>query len=132
MDTDNFFFRCGHQPKRIGFAQVIFLRERQFEEVFSRFDLRNACFCELFAVKAAGGIRYVLPQCVHPAAETEINLLMRVSRPTGKVRITARQGETVLASSTKLKTAPGEMEKLIIRPGTLVAGIPVTVSMEQL
>ena len=87
---------------------------------------------ETVAVKAAGGIRYVLPQCVHPTAETEINLLMRVSQPTGKVRITARQGETVLASSTKLKTAPGEMEKLIIRPGTLVADIPVTVSMEQL
>ena len=84
------------------------------------------------AVNAGEGIRYVLPQRVHHDAQTEINLLMRVTQPTGKVKITARQGETVLATATKLKTAPGEMEKLIIRPGKLMAGQPVTVSMEQL
>ncbi|MBQ3008612.1 MAG: FAD-dependent oxidoreductase, partial [Oscillospiraceae bacterium] len=48
---------------------------------------------ETVAVKAGDGIRYVLPQQVHPSSESEISLLMRVTQPTGKVKITACQGE---------------------------------------
>ncbi len=83
-------------------------------------------------VQPGSGIRYVIPQNIHSGTDSEINLLMRVTQPTGRVRITARQGETVLATATKLKTAPGEMEKLVIRPGTVLADRPVTVTLEQL
>lgn len=83
-------------------------------------------------VRAGSGVRYVLPQRINAESDREINLLMRVTQPTGKARITARQGEKVVASVTKLKTVPAEMEKLVIRPGMLTSGEDVTVTLEHL
>ena len=40
---------------------------------------------------------------------------MRVGQPYGKVRLTAKCGDKVLAQAVKLKVAPGEMEKLVIK-----------------
>ena len=87
---------------------------------------------DYISVQPGSGIRYVIPQNIHCNTDSEVNLLMRVARPTGRVRITACQGETVLATATKLKTAPGEMEKLVIRPGIMLADRPVTVTLKQL
>ena len=40
---------------------------------------------------------------------------MRVGQPYGKVRLTAKCGDKVMAHAVKLKVAPGEMEKLVIK-----------------
>ena len=79
------------------------------------------------------GVRYVLPQRVHTEGDTDVALYWRVAAPCGKVRFTAKSGNIVLASVVRLKAAPGEMEKLVLKREKL-AGVtePITVSMEVL
>ena len=80
-----------------------------------------------------GGVRYVLPQRVHTDGNEDVALYWRVGAPCGKVRFTAKSGDTVIASAVRLKAAPGEMEKLVLKREKL-AGVtePITVSMEVL
>ena len=83
-------------------------------------------------VKPGIGVRYVIPQTIDSWAE-DVTLFFRVGQPTGKAKITATQGDTVLSASKRLRTAPGEMEKLTIKAAALqnVEG-PITVSLEVL
>ena len=82
--------------------------------------------------KPGYGVRYVLPQTVHPGKE-DISLFLRVTQPFGKVKFTVADGEKVLAVAKKLKAAPGEMEKITVKASALenVTG-PITVSLEVL
>ncbi|MBO5321801.1 MAG: FAD-dependent oxidoreductase [Clostridia bacterium] len=64
---------------------------------------------------AGNGVRYVLPQRVHKTSKEDIALFMRVTEPFGKVRFTVKSGEEVLATAVRLKVAPGEMEKILIK-----------------
>ena len=84
------------------------------------------------AVKPGYGVRYVLPQTIHTKG-ADVSLFMRVTQPFGKVKITAAEGERILAFSKKLKAAPGEMEKITIKADMLenVTG-PIVVSLEVL
>lgn len=66
-------------------------------------------------VQPGAGVRYVLPQTIHTDSEEDISLFLRVTAPTGKVRITAKCGKNCLVSAVKLRTAPGEMEKLKLK-----------------
>ena len=79
------------------------------------------------------GVRYVLPQQVHTEATQPVSLFLRVTQPFGKVKFTVRSGDQVLAESKRLRAAPGEMEKLTIKP-ELLTGLsqPITVSLEEL
>ena len=70
---------------------------------------------EYIPVKAVGGVRYVMPQHIHAQPGEEVSLFMRVGQPYGKVRLTAKCSDKVLAQAVKLKVAPGEMEKLVIK-----------------
>ena len=83
-------------------------------------------------VKAEGGVRYVLPQVVHTDCGKDVALFMRVAAPTGKVRLNVKCGDQVIATAVKLKTAPGEMEKITIKAEKLAqcAGT-ITVSLEE-
>lgn len=85
------------------------------------------------SVKAAGGVRYVLPQVVHTDCGHDVSLFMRVAAPTGKVRLLVKCGDEVVAKAVKLKTAPGEMEKITLKAEMLpkCAGT-VTVSLEEM
>ena len=81
---------------------------------------------------AGDGVRYVLPQRVHPRSG-DVALFLRVSAPAGRVRFTVRAGDTVLATAVRPKAAPGEMEKLPVKAEKLVSvTTPITVSMEEL
>ena len=66
-------------------------------------------------VKTGSGIRYCLPQRIHLNGQTDISLYMRVDKPYGKVTIKAVTDGKIIAKSAKLKAAPGEMEKLVIK-----------------
>lgn len=78
------------------------------------------------------GVRYVLPQRVHTDADG-VSLYMRVTQPFGKVRLTARSGDTVLATAVRLKAAPGEMEKITIKRDKLAAVTDtITVELEEI
>ena len=85
------------------------------------------------AVKPAGGVRYVLPQHIHMQPEEEVSLFMRVDQPYGKVRFTAKCGDKVLATAVRLKAAPGEMEKLVLKKNVLdnIKGT-ITVTLEEM
>ncbi len=82
---------------------------------------------------AGNGVRYVLPQRVHPDGDEDVSLFLRVTRPFGKVRFTVTAGDTVLATAVKLKVAPGEMEKITIKRDRLRAiDTDITVRLEEM
>ncbi len=79
------------------------------------------------------GVRYVLPQRLHPDTAEDISLFFRVTKPFGKVRLSVRCGDTVLATAVRLKAAPGEMEKLTVKKEKLTGlSAPITVCLEEL
>ena len=85
------------------------------------------------ATKPGFGVRYVLPQRVHTQAKEPVSLFLRVTQPFGKVKFTVKAGDRVLAEAKRLRAAPGEMEKLTVKP-ELLEGVtePITVSLEEL
>lgn len=87
--------------------------------------------CHL-SIQAGSGVRYVLPQTIHTRRE-DVSLFFRVSQPSGPVRIIVSSGSSILLSAKRLRTAPGEMEKLILKADQLQNAIaPVTVRLEVL
>ena len=85
------------------------------------------------SVQPGAGVRYVLPQTVHTDCSEDISLYMRVAAPGGKVRIVATSGDQRLASVVRLKTAPGEMEKITLRKEILeTIGDTITVALEEM
>lgn len=88
---------------------------------------------DLAATKAGPGVRYVLPQKVHSGCVKPVALFLRVSRPMGKVKYTVCSGGIELTHCTRLKAAPGEMEKIVLQPQQLQkAENEITVSLEEL
>lgn len=82
---------------------------------------------------AGNGVRYVLPQRVHPQSGEDVSLFWRVTQPFGKVRYIVRAGDTVLAAAVRPKAAPGEMEKLTVKAEKLAAVTgDITVELEAL
>ncbi len=83
--------------------------------------------------KAGFGVRYVLPQTVRTGGEADISLFFRVTQPFGRVKLTARSGDRVLAQAKRLRVAPGEMEKLTLQAASLQAvDQPIILSLEVL
>ena len=62
---------------------------------------------------AGCGIRYVIPQRVSKD-RGDTSFYFRVKAPCGRVRLSAKSGDVVLASVIRQKVAPGEMEKISI------------------
>ena len=84
------------------------------------------------STKAGNGVRYVLPQKIGKT-DAPVSLFLRVTQPFGKVKFTVSSGDTVLATAKRLKAAPGEMEKITLKPEALAtAADPITVSLEVL
>ncbi len=82
---------------------------------------------------ASNGVRYVLPQKVDIKSSEDVSLFMRVTAPFGKVRFTAKSGDTLLATAVRLKAAPGEMEKITIKAEKLrEVTTEITLSLEEL
>ena len=82
---------------------------------------------------AGNGVRYVLPQVVHTDGNEDIALFMRVVKPYGKVKFTVSSGETILATATRLKAAPGEMEKIVVKKDKLAdVNGDITVALEEI
>ena len=107
------------EAERAGLGAVKYIREE--------LDTKRAV-----QTKPGFGVRYVLPQTVHPG-NGDVSLFLRVTQPFGKVKFTVADGDRVLAVAKKLKAAPGEMEKITIKADALndVTG-PITVSLEVL
>ena len=81
---------------------------------------------------AGNGVRYVLPQRISKT-DSDVALFMRVVKPFGKVRFTVKSGDEVLATAVRIKAAPGEMEKIVVKSSKLaLAKDTVTVSLEEI
>lgn len=95
--------------------------------------LRQGCAAHTVPTQAGHGVRYVLPQRVHTDSRQDPELFLRVTKPFGAVRLSARAGERVLKTWKRLRAAPGEMEKLTL-PRELLSEVtePITVSLEEL
>jgi len=87
------------------------------------------CNQRTVAVEAGAGVRYVLPQLLHTDHPDNISLYLRVAAPGGKVRVVATSAGKRLASALKLRTAPGEMEKLTINR-EILESIEDTITVE--
>lgn len=85
------------------------------------------------AVQAGEGIRYILPQMLHIRKEQDVTFFMRVAAPTGKVRISLWCKDSCLASQVRIRTAPGEMEKLTLKKEMMekIDG-PITAKLEEM
>ena len=77
-------------------------------------------------------MRYVLPQTIG-STDTDVTLFLRVTQPEGKVKFSVTDGDKVLAVAKRLRAAPGEMEKLILKADALkdISG-EITVTLEEL
>ena len=82
------------------------------------------------STKPGNGVRYVLPQTIHPGED--VDLFFRVTQPYGKVKLVVSDGERILATAKRLKVAPGEMEKLTLKADALANAKAITVSLEVL
>ena len=83
------------------------------------------------ATKPGFGVRYVLPQTVHTDGGEDVSLFLRVTEPFGKVKFTVKAGETVLTTARRMRAAPGEMEKLVVKADLLKnVTEPIEVSLE--
>ena len=88
--------------------------------------------CTTIRTLPGNGVRYVLPQVIH-SKEQDVSLFLRVTEPHQNVRFTVSDGVNTLASVTRPKAAPGEMEKILLRADKLQsAGESITVSLEVL
>lgn len=72
----------------------------------------------VITTKPGKGVRYVLPQVIH-RKDQDISLFFRVTQPFGKVKIQVTDGTQTLAAAKRLKAAPGEMEKIVLKAGVL-------------
>ena len=71
-------------------------------------------------VKAGDGVSYVLPSLISPEAmEDSVELKLRVRSNARNVNLVLREGDRVIKSYKKLRVAPSEMEKLVIRKSEL-------------
>ncbi len=83
-------------------------------------------------VTAGNGVRYVVPQRIKSGENKDVALFLRVTQPFGKVKYTVRSGDEILKTVVRLKAAPGEMEKIVLKPeNTAKADTEITVSLEE-
>ena len=84
------------------------------------------------ATKPGNGVRYVIPQNVRKTGN-DVSLFLRVTQPFGKVKFTVTAGDQVLAVAKRLKSAPGEMEKITVKAEMLEnVTEPIVVALEEL
>ena len=95
--------------------------------------IKGAASCrDAIQTVAGNGVRYVLPQTIQDK-DQDVSLFLRVTQPFKNVRFTVSDGTNILASVTRMKAAPGEMEKIPLRADKLQhAGATITVSLEVL
>lgn len=70
-------------------------------------------------VRAGDGVRYVLPQTLSLPLSGPVDLFFRVREPVADVRLRLSQGQRLIREIRKRRLAPGEMERLTVRPEEL-------------
>ena len=93
--------------------------------------LNGAAEGEAIPTKPGNGVRYVIPQNIRKTGN-DVSVFLRVTQPFGKVKFTVSSGDQVLAVAKRLKSAPGEMEKITIKANMLEnVTEPIVVALEE-
>ncbi len=87
-------------------------------EAAARYLQGTATGGEVIALRATDGVRYTVPQTVHRESEN-VTVRFRVGRPYRKSTICLYHGDTLLQRIPRPVMAPGEMEKVTLRPAQL-------------
>ena len=75
-------------------------------------------------------VRYLCPQTLQAVEGEKVNVFFRVLQPEQNVRLVARCGDTVLASTKEFCVNPGEMKHVTIDPAALKGELIVEVEKE--
>lgn len=71
---------------------------------------------EVITLTAGDGVGYALPSRINPKAmEPKLEIKMRVTRNDRNVRIVIRQDDKIIKEAKKIRIAPSEMEKIIVK-----------------
>ena len=93
--------------------------------------LNGAADGETIPTRPGNGVRYVIPQNIRKTGN-DVSVFLRVTQPFGKVKFTVSSGDQVLAVAKRLKSAPGEMEKITIKANMLEnVTEPIVVALEE-
>lgn len=69
--------------------------------------------------KGENGVRYIVPQKINRATDSDVKLYFRVGRVLEHVTLSVTCGDEVILSKKKRKMTPGEMEYVTIKAETL-------------
>lgn len=73
-----------------------------------------------YELMPGAGVSYVLPCIISPdIMEDELEIKLRVKNNMRDVKLVLKQGDTVIKEVKKLKVAPSEMEKIVIKKAEL-------------
>ena len=81
-----------------------------------------------YAVRAAGGARYVVPQAISSAPEDKVDLFFRVGEVYKPASLAVTSGTGVIFTRRKQVMTPGEMENVTIPTSKINGDITVTVT----
>ena len=130
-DTDG-IFACGNVLQVHDLVDYVSDEAEIAGRGAAEYVLNGANNGKRISTRAGSGVRYVLPQRINADEKTDVALFLRVSQPFGKVKYTVSSGGNVLATAMRLKAAPGEMEKIVLKPEKLaLAEKEITVSLEE-
>ena len=130
-DTDG-IFACGNVLQVHDLVDYVSDEAEIAGRGAAEYVLNGANSGRRISTRAGNGVRYVLPQRINADEKNDVALFLRVTQPFGKVKYTVSSGDNVLATAVRLKAAPGEMEKIVLKPEKLaLAGEEITVSLEE-
>ena len=90
-------------------------------EAAARYLSAGEAQADTISLLAEGGVRYTVPQYIHRSTEENVTVRFRVGQPYRNAAICVYVNGQLLRRIPKRVLAPGEMEKVILRPADLPA-----------
>ena len=90
-------------------------------EAAARYLSAGEAQADTISLLAEGGVRYTVPQYIHRSTEENVTVRFRVGQPYRNAAVCIYVNGQLLRRIPKRVLAPGEMEKVILRPADLPA-----------
>ena len=90
-------------------------------EAAARYLSAGESQAETIPLLAEGGVRYTVPQFIHRDTRENVTVRFRVGQPYRNAAVCVYVNDQLLRRIPKRVLAPGEMEKVILRPADLPA-----------
>ena len=88
-------------------------------EAAARYLSAGEAQADTISLLAEGGVRYTVPQYIHRSTEENVTVRFRVGQPYRNAAVCVYVNGQLLRRIPKRVLAPGEMEKVILRPADL-------------